>query len=98
MTAHKPFAAERRACNAILRDVDRLWCRYKTELKKLVREGKYCEEKLLRQRLFRQQDFLFERWAATRRAMPPFVERRGRVDYLQPVTPENAHLLRPQKF
>jgi hypothetical protein len=102
MTAHKPFAAERLACNRVLRDVARLWRRYEPELRRLVREGRYEDETLLRQRLFREQDHLRQEWMAIRRSMPPFVERRpakrpgGSVDYLHPVTPENAHLLRPQ--
>lgn len=95
MTAPKPFAAERRACNRILREVDRMWRRYEPELKRMVRTGEYEAEMALRQELFRAQDRRYQDWIAIRSRMPPFIERRGRVDYLHPGTPENAHLLWP---
>jgi hypothetical protein len=93
MSERARLAKLTKAIKAIDRTINRKWQRAYPVLKRYIREGDYQGETIVRRRIFEEVERLRHERTDLRLMMPPFVIEKDGILCLQPVTPENRHLL-----
>lgn len=88
------FMACAKSIKRLEKDIAREWKRAEPELKRLVREGRYDVEALLREKVAHRTNLIREEILVLRMRMPPFMTLEDGIYHRHPVTPENSHFLR----